>query len=230
MTEMKKKHIFICLAFLDFLTGSGDVLMWTVDENTKVDGGGIQQFLDPYPSTDDSWPAARVKLVSSDGSSSTILKIWGEDEFGNKEEWDGDWGMEIADWEGGWGTGVPTGNQSETGFNTIDRIQDIIHGDVLDVPPEVLEAMFIMELGYNEWNEGANDYVWKTLAESAPELYKDLVRNHMYATGDVAPNGMLPWSPNFYTRTTPEPSSALLCIIGFGVLMLRRKTSKWENG
>ena len=214
--------ILICLSFLAFLTGSGDVIFWQVNENTTVDGGNIQQFLDPYPSTDDSWPAARVKLVSSDGSSSTILKIWGADEYGVEGWLDGYWGAEIADWYGGWGTGVPTGNQSETGFNTIDRIQDIIHGDVLDVPPEALESMFIMELGYNEWNEDADDYVWKTLAESEPELYKDLVNRYMYAPGNIAPGPDHIWTPNFRT-TVPEPSTALLTMIGFGLIGLMRK-------
>lgn len=90
-----------------------------------------------------------------------------------------------------------------------------MHGDVLDVPPEVLEAMFIMELGYNEWNDDAGDYVWKTLAESAPELYKDLVKDYMYASGDVAPLTAIPWTPDFHTvGSVPEPSTSLLCLIG----------------
>jgi len=212
--------LFSCLAFLN---GSADVLMWQVDENTTVDGGNIQQFLVPYPSTDDSWPAARVKLVLSDGSSSTILKIWGEDQdTGLPEEWDGDWGMEIADWEGGWGTGVPTGNQSETGFNTIQRIQDAIQGITPDYPSEVMDALFIMELGYNEWNDDAGDYVWRTLAESAPELYRELVGRHMYASGDVAPPTMVPWSPDF--RSVPEPNSFILLSLGICLLGLRRKS------
>ena len=89
--KMFRRFIFTCFACFAFLTGSGDVLLWQIDENTTVDSSSIQQFLVPYPSTDDSWPAARVKLVSSDGSSSTILKIWGEDPDTSLDvEWDGD--------------------------------------------------------------------------------------------------------------------------------------------
>lgn len=35
-----------------------------------------------------------------------------------------------------------------------------------------------MELGYNIWDDNVGeygDYVWTTLAESAPELYQNLV-------------------------------------------------------
>lgn len=218
---MKKFLIGFVLCMISFI-GMGDVLMWEVTDSTKVDNGSIQQFLVPYPSTDDSWPAARVKLVSSDGSSSTILKIY----FGDGVWEDGDWGMELADYGNGWGTGVPTGNQSETGFNTINRIQDIIHGDVLDVPPEVLEALFVMELGYNSWDESVGDYVWKTIASSAPELYKDLVREYMYASGDVAPSTTKNWNPDFYTMNppiVPEPSTGFLFLIGSSLLALKRK-------
>lgn len=91
----------------------------------------------------------------------------------------------------------------------------------MSYPPEVLEALFIMELGYNEWDDGAEDYVWRTLAQSAPELYQNLVRQHMYASGDIAPLTATPWTPDFHT--TPEPQSGMLLAVGLAVLMLRRK-------
>ena len=86
-----KRLVAILISCLAFFTGSGDVLLWQVNENTKVDGGDIQLFLVPYPSTDDSWPAARVKLVN--GSSSTILPIY----FGNGVWEDGYWGAAFGD-------------------------------------------------------------------------------------------------------------------------------------
>lgn len=216
---MLKKFCILMSILLIPLYGISDILRWQVNENTTVDGGDIQLFLIPYPSDDDHFPAARVKLVSSDGTSSTILKIWGEDPDTHLPvEWDGDWGMEIADWEGGWGTGTPTGNQSETGYNTIHRIQD---PSSPNYPPEVMEALFIMELGYNSWDESVGDYVWQTLAQSAPELYKDLVNQYMYASGDIAPSGYTSWSPNFYS--VPEPSAFLLALVGASLLLLKRK-------
>lgn len=208
-----KKLIVILLSYLAFLNGSGDVLLWQVDENTKVDGGDIQLFLVPYPSDNDHFPAARVKLVSSDGSSSTILKVIGMEE---QPEY---WGIEPWDTGSGyWETGIC---QSQTGYNTITSIQDQLNGIISSYPPEVMDALFIMELGYNEWNDDAGDYVWRTLAESAPELYRELVGRHMYASGDIAPPTMVPWSPDFHT--VPEPSTSLLCLLGTSLLMLRRK-------
>ena len=205
----------------------GDVLLWSVDENTKVDGIDIQTFLVPYPTDDEHFSGARVKLVSSDGTVSTILKILGEDPDTHLSvEWDGDWGMELADYGNGWGTGVPTGNQSETGYNTIQTIQQQINGETLTYPSEVMEALMIMELGYNSWDESVGDYVWQTIASSAPELYKDLIREHMYASGDVAPPTTTNWNPDFYTMNppiVPEPSAGLLFVIGAGLLALKRK-------
>lgn len=214
------KKIVTALLCLAFLTGNGDVLYWQVDENTTVDGGDIQEFLEPYPSDYDYFPAARVRMVSSDGSSSIILKVIGMEE---QPEY---WGVEPwNNWSGYWGTGIC---QSQTGYNTITPIVDELTGNIISYPPEVMEVMFIMELGYNIWDDNAGeegDYVWQTLAESAPELYKDLVSRYMYAQGDIRPGPYFVWTPNFYTKTTPEPSSILLILIGMGPLFLKRKTN-----
>ena len=217
---MLKKLTALVFACAMSLFGHGDVLYWQVNENTTVDGGDIQLFLVPYPSTEDAWPAARVKLVSSDGTSSRILDIY----WGNGFQEDGRWGVELSDpGSGYWGAGAPVGIQSDTGYHTIGTIQGTLHGETPSYPPEVMEALFIMELGYNEWNDGVGDYVWRTLAESAPELYRDLVGKYMYEQFDISPGPDHVWTPNFYT--TPEPSTSLLCIIGLGLLLLKRKTN-----
>lgn len=204
----------MCLALL----GKGDVLYWQLTDEARVDGDLIQDYLVPYPSTEDSWPAARIKLVTVDGYSK-ILPI----DFGDGVSEDGYLGAELFDWDSGWGTGRPTGWQSETGYNTILRIQDEITGDTttIDYPPEVMEALFIMELGYNEPNS-VGDYVWKTLAESTPEIYKELVNEHMYRPGDVNTPSATPWTPMVF-HTVPEPTTFLLLLLGFGILALRRK-------
>lgn len=212
-----RKLISMALLLLSFSV-MGDVLLWMVDENTTVDGNPIQQFLVEYPSDDDNWPAARVKLVSSDGTTSRILRIY----FGEGIEEDGDWGAELMDSGNGWGAGAPRGLQSRTGYNTIGTIQGQLSGDIPSYPPEVLEALLIMELGYNSWDDDVGDYVWRTLAESSPETYADL-RQHMYAESDIGPSSPDPWSPDFYT-TVPEPSISILVIVGFSVLALRRET------
>ena len=153
-----KRFIFAAFCLLS-LIGASDILCWQVNESTTVDNGSIQQFLVPYPTDDDHFPGARVKLVSSDGTVSTILKIWGEDPDTHLPvEWDGTCGVEPGNWGSGrWETGIV---QSSTGYNTIGTIQGALQGDMLSYPPEVVEALFIMELGYNEWSDDAGDYVW----------------------------------------------------------------------
>ena len=141
------------------LWGASDVLIWQVNETTKVDGGDIQLFLVPYPSTEDAWSGARVKLVSSDGTSSTILKIWYDNPYDPPNRWeDGDWGIEPGyTGSGEWGTGWV---QSETGYNTINTIQNQMAGNNLPYPPEVMEILVVMELGYSSWDDDLGDYVW----------------------------------------------------------------------
>jgi len=157
---MLKKFIFVWLCLLSF-AGAGDVLLWTVDESTTVDGTLIQNFLQSYPTTEDNWPAARVKMISSDGTSSRVLDIY----WGDGIQEDGNWGVELSDpGSGYWGAGAPIGMQSETGYHTLGTIQGELHGDILSYPPEVMEILFIMELGYNSWNDDVGDYVWETLA------------------------------------------------------------------
>lgn len=214
---MIKKLIFAVLCLFS-LVGASDVLLWTVDESTTVDGTLIQSFLQSYPTTEDNWPAARVKMISSDGTSSRVLDIY----WGDGIQEDGNWGVALSDpGSGYWGAGAQVGMQSETGYHTLGTIQGELHGDILSYPPEVMEILFIMELGYNSWNDDVGDYVWETLAQSAPELYETLQHQYMYAEFDIAPSDGHAWKPNF--STTPEPSSLLLTLFGTGLLLLRRK-------
>lgn len=114
---MTKRLIVILLSFLAFLTGSGDVLLWTIDESTTVDGIAIKTFLEPYTSDYDHFPAARVKMISNNGQTSTILPVIGH------EDEPVYWGQEPYDSGSGyWGIGAPVGVQSQTGYNTIGTI------------------------------------------------------------------------------------------------------------
>jgi len=156
---MFKKLLALVMIYTISFCGFGDILMWQVNETTKVDGGDIQCFLVPYPSDEDHFPGARVKLVSSDGTSSTILKIWYVNPDDPPSRWeDGDWGVELCNtgsgrWETGW-------VQSETGYNTINTIQNQMSGNNLPYPPEVMEILIVMELGYSSWDDDLGDYVW----------------------------------------------------------------------
>jgi len=84
------------------------------------------------------------------------------------------------------------------------------------------ELSFAIELG--NWENGE----WVTLASSSKMGYNDLTVTskdgvHILSSNDDASlYNFQPWTPTAYS--VPEPSSALLCMIGFGLLLLRRKT------
>ena len=207
--------VVLAIFFGAFPCAGDDVLYWMVTDSTTVDGVDIKQFLDPsYQSTEDAWSAARVKMISPDGASSQILRIY----WGNGYEEDGDWGVELMDSGNGyWGAENPVGVQSRTGYTTIGTAQ----GGSVSYSPEVMEIMFIMELGYNSWDDNVGDYVWQTLAQSETATYEELSGQHMFSAGNIAPSYIIPWSPDFYT--IPEPNSFILLSIGTSMLLLSRK-------
>ena len=58
---------------------------------------------------------------------------------------------------------------------------------------------------------------------SATSSYSDLVsNNHVLGSGLTIPDNLVVWAPQ--TSTVPEPSSALLLLIGGGLIFLRRRS------
>ena len=217
---MKKIVTIALIAFALFLC-KADVLLWQVDDTAKVDGTPIQKWLmaSPYIEDDDHWVAARVKLTDANG---TVLGIY----FDSIVE-DGTWGVWIGDnGDGSWGSGVPTGNQSPTGHKTFYASLDDPTTTILE-NPATIEALFIMELGYNAYDPNIDDYVWTTIAQALPEeTYETLRANYMYGEGSIAPPTQKVWTPTeFYTTSVPEPSSTILCLLGLSLFMLKRKSN-----
>lgn len=105
------------------------------------------------------------------------------------------------------GAGVPVGIQSQFEISEIG-----------------MEALFILQVGHNEWNSELNDAVWNTLAESDPKLYQELYLPHMYEEFDINPARYTPWNPSLHS-VTPEPSSDILFLIGLSFLLLKRPKS-----
>ena len=64
---MIKRFIFICLTFFAFLSVSGDVLLWTIDDSSLVDGNEIYSFISPLPDDNDNWAVGRVKITTGSG-------------------------------------------------------------------------------------------------------------------------------------------------------------------
>jgi hypothetical protein len=78
---------------------------------------------------------------------------------------------------------------------------------------------FVLELG--NWSNGS----WtKTSMESNSETYTDLVAKGHINTWDnfITPANAKAWTPAMYS-VVPEPSSALLILIGSALLALRRR-------
>ena len=215
---MLKRFAILIACMLPFI-GMGDVLLWAVDDSATVDGTQIKNWLmaSPYVEDDDHWVAARVKLTDANG---TILGIY----FDGYVK-DGTLGVEFSNIGGYWGSGVPTGNQSPTGYKTWCTSTEDPATTILD-NPAAIEALFIMELGYNAYDPGIDDYVWTTIAQSVPaETYEALRANYMYGEGTLGPHDNKVWIPtDFYTMNPPmpEPSSSLLFLVGASLLILKR--------
>ena len=196
--------------------------MWQVDDTATIDGTQIKTWISnsSYVTDEDHFLAVRAKSVDSSGNE-TILGIY----FGGSVE-DGELGVEIGDNGGYWGAGVPTGNQSLTGHKTWYTSTD--GPEVILEDPAVIDALFLLEIGYNSYDGNIGDYVWETLAESLPkETYEALRSQYMYGEGTLGPHKNDIWTPTeFYTHPpVPEPSSFLLSLIGCSFLLLRRKGS-----
>jgi len=210
-----------------------DILFWQVDESTLVDGIAISTWLmaSPYVSDSmDDYFAARVKTIQ--GASSRILDFWYDNPDDPPKRWeDGSWGISVADADGAvynMGEVHGTGEvQSGTGYKTWHSTTDDPASSLDDIA--ALDVRVVMELGYNSWSDGANDYVWQTIAASDPELYSELRNLHMYGQGTIGPWSATPWQPNLFTNpNVPEPDSFVLVLLGLGLLMLLRKTERKE--
>ena len=202
--------IFICLSFLAFLTGSGDVLYWQVTEDATVDGGNIKDFVEPFGTYEDGDTyiaynvAARVKVTGGNLSQPEYLRIY----FGNGAWEDGDFGIDLSPDTGGyWGLGVQSPVQSS--------IEEYGYGSEL-----FEEYTFMVELGNVTWDDAVEDLNWTTIAQS-DEFSAEMLSQYIHERFELAPPSLAAWNPNFHT--VPEPSSAILTMIGLGLIGLMRK-------
>ena len=184
--------------------GESDVLYWMVDSSAKVGEKTAGEYYADWAAlngaTEGSAFAARIRVTGGniqDGQDVFLdlyIPGYGIDEGG------GEYGV-IFDTVGGyWGAGVPDGNQSPS--------WDFSSGSP--------EYSFVVELG----NIDSSDN-WTTIAESAASAYSSL-GDYIHQTFDLAPSSMAVWAPNAFTAV-PEPSGALLSLMGLAVLALRRR-------
>ncbi len=204
-----KRFIAIILCIFAFVGFSEEIMWWLVDESATVDGEVITSFLQPYPEDDNHWNAVRIKVTSGDN----IIYL------DNYQAWDGGHWTSSPGEEGVWigdsgdGRGISTGE-----WTTQTPLVGLDH--------ELFEAaLFQVQLGTLTYDDVLDVVNWITLAETDP-VAKATLTQHLYERGTIQPPGYSQWTPTeFYTHSSvPEPSSALLCIIGFGILLLKRKS------
>lgn len=209
---MKKMVIFLILLFV-WMPSNGDVLVWTVNDSAIIhkDNGqteGIYAFLSPYEEADGMAACARVKVTGGGLTEPIILPIylgdgtWSSDIDPEMVEW----GVELGETGSGYGYGAYW-NQSL-------------------IPNEATaETLFQIELGH-----GIDE--WETVAYSA-YYTKALIDKQSYTAGDINPPGYDwgGWTPtDFYTSNppiydVPEPSSAIMFLLGLGLLELKRRSN-----
>ena len=201
---MMKRFVAILISCLAFLTGSGDVLYWQVDDTAKVFNGendtigtSIIGFIG------DRECGARAVVTGGDLAQPYYLSTYSKD----NGTLDGELGVDFGESGGYWGSGVPTGNQS-----SIEQLE----------PSEMyMEYAFMVEIGEYTWDDVMNDWNFNVLAQS-DKFAANQLSQYIHERFDLNPSSLAIWTPTeFYV--VPEPSTSLLCIIGLGVLMLKRK-------
>lgn len=197
------------------IADEGDsILYWMVDDTarvTKEDGTtvGLDAYLSEAATAlglDSPEFAARIRVTGGTPPCDSILPIIYPD--GTREA--GTFGVVIGDSGSGyWGAGVPTGSQSPVGEYSAGSP----------------EYTFIVEIGSVTWTQHGDDYEgsWLTVAEGASAAYSSL-GEFTHATFDIDQGSLAVWTPTAFTAV-PEPSGALLFLVGGALLMLRRSRS-----
>ena len=191
------------------------VLYWMVDDTAQVTKGdgttvGLGAYLSEaatalgFVEDDDHYFAARIHVTGGTPSVDTYLPIYYP---GDGSIEDGTLGVAIGDSGSGyWGAGVPTGSQSPVG----------------DYAAGTPEYSFIVEIGSVTWDGDQGS--WLTVAEGASAAYSSL-HDYIHTSFDMNPESTAVWRETAFTAV-PEPSSALLFIVGGALLMLRRRGSE----
>lgn len=176
------------------------VLLWGVNPDATVDFRGEISTVSSFISWEGyDLNGARVAAYTPDGAV-TYLNLYYESELT-------DISVDVLDFESSpdWASG-PT-------WASFENIEGA----------DATACSFAIELGHYWINEEDDSLSWCTLALSERHTYQEL--NEKFISSDVT---QFPaygvWTPGAYV--VPEPSGALLLVIGSALLALRRKEVK----
>ena len=185
------------VALATFADANPGVLLWQICD-PSIDDHGTLKKIDEYasPTLKDNGVAEKVNVVRIKATRNGDAAVY-LDMFVGAEPFSGMDVAEVEDIEAG-------GNWAGPMWASFDKCS----GDIQSYT-------FIMELGYMSENGSK----WDVLAVSSAETYASLEKFISHSPVDFPTYD--PWSPN--TFAIPEPSSALLILIGGALLALRRK-------
>ena len=198
---MTKKIITIALAMIAISSSASRILWAALDESSTIDGVAFRSF----ENNEGLYVNAARLSISNSGSYSMdsvtplalYIPAW-EDE---PAYWETEWPVTCLRDENGT---YPMGIWSSQ-FNLGDNPN--------------LKSVVFFELGYVNWYDDTSPFI--TLA-TANATIQDLTNTYTYESGSIAPPGYSNWMPtNFHA--VPEPSTAVLAMLGTCLLLKRRK-------
>lgn len=212
-TSMSNNNIFkiaflSALVLINSFTCNGDTLYWMVKDDpvmpivTLERTDGTETFLCSYIQPGDDSYSVRIRVVGN--GSSSILPIY--DGVGWVDGTTGAWiGHDLASEGGsGWFT-------SGILASTLENYDES-------------SLLFLMEIGEYLYDENSDEGFWvRTIAQSDPKTREELAR-FTHPGGVAVPSDI--WSPTKFYEIgggVPEPSSAILIMLGIGILSLKRR-------
>lgn len=197
-----KKIIATILIMLCCATNAATVLWAALDESSTINGISFRSYSDPQNSLVN---AARLSISDSSTysmDSVTQLALWTPPFDGEPGYWEEDFPVTcLHDEDGDYYMG-----EWSSQFNLKDN-------------PNLNAAVFF-ELGYVNWDDFDSPFI--TLATATATVQELIDGNYTYQSGSIAPPDERNWMPTQF-NAIPEPSTAILALLGVGMLFKRRK-------
>ncbi len=198
-----KKIIATILITLCCAANATTVLWAALDESSTINGIAFRSYSDPQ---NNFVNAARLSISDSSTysmDSATQLALWIPEWGGEPQEyWEEDFPVTcLHDEDGDYYMG-----KWSSQFNLGDN-------------PNTTKTVFF-ELGYVDWDDFDSPFI--TLATASASVQDLIDGNYTYQSGTIYPPTQENWMPTQF-NAVPEPTTALLALLGVGILFKRRK-------